>query len=538
MRRTSSLAVVCLLLALVALPALSQAVAAADASSDLYFENRKIVTLRASLGPITPAQRTRAAKERFESVRLGLTVPPVEVSALNDSTMVLSVRGTPIVTILAADVDPAGGITLSKTAELAAHMTHEALAARQAMRSASFLLRATLTVVAATVAFVLFFVLLRRIVKRLRDYIPDPGDARFSKFTLFGFHLGPYAVTGLERLVILLGIATQLVVAYVWVAFTLGQFPLTSPWGAALDNYLFETLARLGAGALAALPGLGTVVIIFLLTRFVSRLSAAFFEAVEQRRIDVGWLQPETANATRRILTVVIWVFGISVAYPYIPGADSPAFKGLSVFVGLMVSLGSAGLVNQVMSGLVVVYSRAFKPGDVIKVGEVEGLVTEVGVLSTKVVTKKRYEVTIPNAVLVGTTTTNFSSARGDAGVILHTSVTIGYDVPWRQVHALLLLAAERTSGIRKDQSPFVLQTALSDFYAEYQLNVYMDDPTTRPAVLSELHAKIQDAFNEFGVQIMSPNFEDQPEQKVWVPKQNWFDAPAAPDPPADSGAR
>jgi small-conductance mechanosensitive channel len=122
--------------------------------------------------------------------------------------------------------------------------------------------------------------------------------------------------------------------------------------------------------------------------------------------------------------------------------------------------------------------------------------------------------------------------------LILHTSVTIGYDSPWRQVHALLLLAAERTASIRKEPRPFVLQTSLSDFYAEYQLNVYIDDPTGRAAILSELHAKIQDAFNEFGVQIMSPNFEAQPEQKVWVPKQNWFEAPAPGDAPEEPGSR
>jgi small-conductance mechanosensitive channel len=531
MRSRTFLAGLILSILLIApLPSLAQAVSVTSPPSDLYFENRKIVTLRGSLGPITPAQRTAAAKERFDAIKLGLTVPAVDVSYLGESVAVLSVRGTPIVTILAADVDPVNGTTLAKSAELASHMTHEALAARREMRSGRFLLRASLTSLGATIVFVLFFILLRRIVRRIRVYIPDPGDARFSKFTLFGFKLGPYAVTGLERLVILFGLATHLLAAYVWVLFVLLQFPTTSPWGAALDNYLFDTLARLGAGALSALPGLGTVLIIFLLTRFFVRLSAAFFDAVEHRRIDVGWLQPETANATRRILTVVIWIFGISVAYPYIPGSDSPAFKGLSVFVGLMVSLGSAGLVNQVMSGLVVVYSRAFKPGDVIKVGEVEGLVTEVGVLSTKVITRKRLEITIPNAVLVGTTTTNFSSARGDTGLILHTSVTIGYDSPWRQVHALLLLAAERTASIRKEPRPFVLQTSLSDFYAEYQLNVYIDDPTGRAAILSELHAKIQDAFNEFGVQIMSPNFEAQPENKVWVPQQSWFEAPATPD--------
>lgn len=531
MRRLTILRVLLLaLLVIAALPSVAQPSQAGDPPADLVFENRKIVTLRASLGPITPTRRAAAAKARLDAVHVGFQLPEVDVSRLSETSNILSVGGTPIFTLVDADIEPESGMTLAQLSDRAALQLREALAARQAMRSGPFLLRASLRSIGATLVFVLAFVLVRRLVRRARHYIPDPGDARFEKFTLFGFKLGPYAVTALERFVVLAGAATQFLAAYLWVAFVLVQFPLTSPWGKALDDYLVDTLARLGLGAIASLPGLGTVAIIFILTRAVSRVTGAFFDAVVHRRIEVGWLQPETANATRRILSVVVWIFGISVAYPYIPGADSAAFKGLSVFVGLMVSLGSAGLVNQVMSGLVVVYSRAFKPGDVIKVGEVEGLVTEVGMLSTKVVTKKRLEVTIPNAVLVGTTTTNFSSAAGEVGHILHTSVTIGYDTPWRQVHALLLLAAERTTSIRKEPRPFVLQTALSDFYAEYQLNVHVDDPTSRAAVLSELHAKIQDAFNEFGVQIMSPNFEDQPEQKVWVPKQHWFEAPAKPD--------
>jgi small-conductance mechanosensitive channel len=240
-----------------------------------------------------------------------------------------------------------------------------------------------------------------------------------------------------------------------------------------------------------------------------------FFRSVEIGWLRVSWLEAETARATRRLAIVLIWIFALTVAYPYIPGSQSDAFKGISVFVGLMISLGSAGFVNQLMSGLVIVYSRALKPGDFVQVGDSEGTITEVGMLSTKMVTPIRHEVTIPNAVLVGSKVTNFSRlADKDTGSVVPTEVTIGYDTSWRQVHAMLQIAAERTPSVRREPKPVVIQRALSDFYVAYQLLVSIDKPETRRAVLSELHASIQDVFNEYGVQIMSPNFENQPEGK------------------------
>jgi small-conductance mechanosensitive channel len=150
-----------------------------------------------------------------------------------------------------------------------------------------------------------------------------------------------------------------------------------------------------------------------------------FFRAVEEEAMTVTWLAPDTAKATRRLTAVLIWVFALTVAYPYIPGSNSDAFKGISVFVGLMVSLGSAGLVNQVMSGLVVAYSRALKAGDFVRVGTTEGTVGEVGMLSTKVITPKREAVTVPNAVLVGSPITNYSRLADGQGAIVGTKVTM-----------------------------------------------------------------------------------------------------------------
>jgi small-conductance mechanosensitive channel len=174
-----------------------------------------------------------------------------------------------------------------------------------------------------------------------------------------------------------------------------------------------------------------------------------------------------------------------------------------------------------------VVYSRACKPGEYVRVGDIEGVVSQVGVLSTKLVTRKKEEITVPNAVLTGSSMTNYSRLAGEQGAIVGTTVTIGYDAPWRQVHAMLLMAAEQTTGIRKEPKPFVLQRSLSDFYVEYELRFHLQRPEERIFVLSELHGHIQDAFNEFGVQIMSPHFEGQPEGRVIVPRAQWHATPA-----------
>lgn len=276
-----------------------------------------------------------------------------------------------------------------------------------------------------------------------------------------------------------------------------------------------------------ALPGLFAVVLIFVATRLVVRIVGVFFGAVETGTMKLAAVQPDTARATRRISAVLIWIFALTVAYEYIPGSDTDAFKAIGVFTGLMLSLGSTGLVNHLMSGLVVVYTRALRKGELVQSGDIVGVVNEVGLLSTKLVTPRHEEITIPNALLAGSTVTNYSRLAGEGGAVISASVTIGYDQPWRQVQALLVLAAERTPCVRKEPRPYVLQRALSDFAVRYELRAHIETPEARFRALSDLHAQIQDAFNEFGVQIMSPAFESQPERSVVVPRSQWFAAPA-----------
>jgi small-conductance mechanosensitive channel len=278
------------------------------------------------------------------------------------------------------------------------------------------------------------------------------------------------------------------------------------------------------------------VVITVLLARWCVRLINVIFKEVEAGKLSLHWLEPETARTTRTLLIAAVWIFTVVVAYPYIPGSDTEAFKGLSVLIGLMVTLGSTGLINQIISGLFVVYSKSVRPTDYVRVGEVEGEVIDVGFLATKLKTPRQEEITIPHSVLVGNATTNFSRLAGANGMILTVSVTIGYDVPWRQVHALLLLGASRTEGIRKEPPPRVVQRELSDFYIQYQLLGHLEEGKSRAAVFSELHAQIQDAFNEHEAQIMSPHFESQPDRRVFVPKSEWYAAPAVASSPATAG--
>ena len=206
----------------------------------------------------------------------------------------------------------------------------------------------------------------------------------------------------------------------------------------------------LGTGLVRAIPGIFTVFVIFQLTRLVARVVDSIFRKAENGELALSWIHPDTARATRQMVIVLIWIFALTVAYPYIPGSSTDAFKGVSVFVGVMASLGSAGFVNQLMSGLVVIYSRALRQGEFVRVGDDTGTVMDVGMLSTKILTRRREEITVPNAVLVASKTINYSRHAADSGLTVGTTVTIGYDAPWRQVHAMLLSAAERTAGVRK----------------------------------------------------------------------------------------
>jgi len=218
------------------------------------------------------------------------------------------------------------------------------------------------------------------------------------------------------------------------------------------------------------------------------------------------------------------------MAFPYIPGSNSPAFKGISIFFGVLLSLGSSSAISNILAGFSLIYRRAFKVGDRVKIADFMGDVMEMRLEVTHLKTIKNEEIVVPNSMINSSHVINYSTLANRNGLILHTSVTIGYDAPWRQIHALLLMAAEKTPGLLSEPKPFILQTALNDFYVAYELNVYCNTPQMMVEIYSDLHKNIQDAFNEYGVQIMSPWYRFDPDRPKVVPKDRWYAAPAQPD--------
>jgi small-conductance mechanosensitive channel len=317
------------------------------------------------------------------------------------------------------------------------------------------------------------------------------------------------------------------VILYVYLNSVLGLFPWTRAIAQQLFGLILDPLKTIGIAIIDFLPSLLFLVILTFFVRYILKVTRMFFSAVEYGRMQFEGFDAEWADPTYRIVRIVIIALSLVVAYPYIPGSSSEAFKGVSLFFGVLLSLGSSSVISNIIAGYTMTYRRAFKDGDRIKIGDTVGTVTARRVLVTHLRTTKNEEVVIPNSLVLNSEIVNYSTLAKRDGLILHTTVGIGYEVPWRQVEAMLLLAAERTAGLRADKQPFVQQTLLGDYAVNYELNVYCDQVDRIVDLYSQLHRNIQDVFNEYGVQIMTPSYEsDTPDAKI-VPREKWFSAPA-----------
>jgi small-conductance mechanosensitive channel len=267
--------------------------------------------------------------------------------------------------------------------------------------------------------------------------------------------------------------------------------------------------------------------ILFSITRYLLKLVHLFFAAVGRGEVALSGFDPEWAESTYKLVRVVAVVFTLVVAYPYIPGSDSEAFKGISIFIGIIFSLGSSSAIANLIAGYLMTYRRAFRVGDRVKIGETMGDVIETRLQVTHLKTIKNEEVIIPNSTILNNEVVNYSSLARRDGLILHATVDIGYGTPWRQVEAMLLMAAQRTAGLMKEPLPFILQEALGGFAVTYELNVYCDNAQSMGKTYTALRRNILDVFNEYGVQIMTPAYEGDPEAPKVVRKEDWFNAPA-----------
>jgi small-conductance mechanosensitive channel len=499
------------------------------APAELKIANRTIMVFRATLLGEAPENRVKRARTVIadaldETDDLSVTIDSVQTSYL----VLLGAKRAFIVS--PKDVDNAEYESVRQAAEAAADTLRQVVAETREARSLRLILR---SLGAAALATGIYFALLwgmtylrRRLLRKLPLLMHRHTQAlKVGRVQVIDAN---YLYPLVSRLLGLLRWAVVLLLTYEWLGFVLSRFPYTRPWGESLNNYLLELAGYLLQGIVGAIPGLGVALAIF----FIARGATAFTRRILRRMATPGtlsWLNQETLQPTQRLTSLAIWLFALAMAYPYLPGAGTDAFKGLSVLIGLMISLGATSVVGQAAAGLILTYTHTLRPGEFVRIGEYEGTVTELGMFTTRIRTGLGEVLTLPNSMITGTVTKNYSRTVQGPGYVVDTVVTIGYDTPWRQVEAMLLEAARRTPGILEDPPAQVFQTALSDFYPEYRLvaQAIPSQPRPRAVLLSLLHGNIQDVFNEYSVQIMSPHYVVDPSEEKRVPRDKWFTAPA-----------
>jgi small-conductance mechanosensitive channel len=361
---------------------------------------------------------------------------------------------------------------------------------------------------ALAVTLLLLFLLyvMKRALPRIESLITSWKGTRIRSIRLQSIEF-----VNEERIVAMLISALRIVrillvlgLLYLYIPLVLSFFPMTEGLAARLFGYIATPVVMIWQEVADYLPNIFFVAVISVCTFYVIRFSRFLFSEVEQQHITLPGFYPDWAMPSYKIVRFLIIAFALVVAFPYLPGSDSPAFKGVSVFLGVLFSLGSTSAIANVVAGTILTYMRAFTVGDRVKIADTMGDVIEKTLLVTRVRTIKNEDITIPNSMVMASHIVNYSSS---ARLILHTTVTIGYDAPWRQVHELLLAAARSTGQIMAEPAPFVLQTALNDFYVSYELNATTDAPALMANIYSELHKNIQDCFNAAGVEIMSPHY-------------------------------
>jgi len=422
------------------------------------------------------------------------------------------------------------GIPRLALADIYLDHIRDTVAEYRADREPRALLFRGLFALAATVVLVLVLLLLRWLYRRSLSVVERRYGARVKDITFKSVQI--IRADSLRKLIdsSLRGLygLTVLSLVYVYLNGVLGLFPWTRGFARSLLDLVLDPLRTIVLGLFGYLPNLLFIAILALVTRFLLRVIKLYLSSIARGRLHIRNFEPEWAWPTYRLIRIIVLAFFVVVAYPYIPGSGSAAFKGVSIFLGIIVSLGSSSVIGNVIAGYSMTYRRTFKVGDRVRIGDEIGDVREIRLLVTHLRSPKNEEIVVPNSVIIGTNVVNYSSIARREGLILHTTVGIGYEVPWRQVEAMLLEAAKRTEGLRREPPPFVLQRALGDFCVTYELNAYCDDPHGMFALYTALHRNILDVFNEYGVQIMTPSYEGDPEEPKIVSQDRWFESPAS----------
>jgi small-conductance mechanosensitive channel len=409
------------------------------------------------------------------------------------------------------DSDRMGDLSREATADKSVQTIKSAVIQYRKDRSFERIVQSLFYAALSTFALIIFLVLLLRVVARQLVRIRAARQADVLEFRIQGHQILGSTAMGylLSGLIKFLRLTLILVSFYLYIPFVLSLFPTTRAIGQSLLNDSANRFNQVLSACIEYLPDLLLIGLIWVLTYYVIQFVHLIISELGRDNA-YTWFYPEWIRPTQRLATLILLAISLIIMAPLLPGFNSPAFQGVSLFLGALLTLGSSSAVANGIAGIILIYTRAFRIGDIVRIGDTIGEVTEKTLFVTRVLTFKRETITIPNALVLNSSVVNFNAASRDSQipVMLYTTVTLGYDVPWRKIHEVLIEAAKTTPGLATNPHPFVLQKALNDFNVSYELNAYCDRPDIMlELIYSQLHQNIQDYCNQAGIEILSPTF-------------------------------
>ncbi|GCA84858.1 mechanosensitive channel MscK [Microcystis aeruginosa NIES-2522] len=480
----------------------------------VMLDNQELFTIRQGIGSFSAQERAKSITDRIEKIADDDALSPEDLTIKidpEDKNPSIILGDTVIATITSRDAK-LHAVSQEVLAERALAKMKAAIVRYRQERQPDNLFKDAVLTVSATLATVLIFWVIIFISSRVFPQIQRLITSLVPGVVFQNFEIISSQTIGIFSLRVLQFIRTLIIltILYFYLTFVLRLFPWTRKFGDGFLQYFFSALEVISQEIAKYLPNIFIILIIVFITHYLLRAIKPFFTGLERENLVINGFYPDWAKPTYNLLSLLIIALAIVIAFPYLPGFNSPAFQGVSVFLGVLFSLGSTSAIANVVGGIILIYTRSFQLGDKISIGDVIGDVIEKGLLVTRIRTPANRIITIPNSSLLNTNVINFTVSQREfkQPLILQTTVTLGYDLPWRKVHATLKEAALATQFIVSEPAPFVLQTSLDDFYVSYQLNAYTDHPSKMVYIYSELHQNIQDKCNEVGIEIMSPHYK------------------------------
>ena len=470
--------------------------------------NDTIFRVVKSLGSITAEKRSQVISSHILLFAKSSELNPDSITTMDNGPETFIVYGDAVIATIFPEDTVISGQSPALTANKYAESIRESVREYRESRSLNSIITKILVIFGVVVGYYLIVRFFNWLARKLHDYIS------VRKWFIRELKIGDYALIDKEQsrkvlwwAVTLMKWVFLIIILYITLPVIFIQFPVTKHIAITLIQWVVSPVKNILLAVWRYLPNLFSILVILIIMRLLIKLLKFLTREVEQGELKIPGFHPDWAKTTGNIVRMLLYLFTIVIIFPFLPGSDSKVFQGVSVFLGLLLSLGSSSAISNIIAGIVITYMRPFRVGDRVKIGEIVGDVIEKSMLVTRIRTIKNEEITIPNSAILSGNTTNYSAQANESGLILHTTVTIGYDAPWRKIHELLISAALATDGIEKKPAPFVLQTSLDDFYVSYQINAVTKHASRQAVIYSQLHQNIQDKFNEAGMEIMSPHY-------------------------------